>query len=296
MIIGMEKVTISRKSYLIFSTVILLGFSFICLYPVVYVVLASFSDANQLMAYHGFLWKPLGANLEAYKAIAQNPMIFSGYVNTLIVVGASLVVNIIMTGIAAYFLSRKGVMLKKAMMIYIMLTMYFSGGIIPLYLTVRKLGMYNSLLSLILPTAINTYNLIIMKTSFEAVPDSLIEAALLDGAGHVSTLFRVVLPLTSATVAVMVLYYGVGHWNSWFNAMIFLSDREKFPLQLVLREILIQNDTSAMSQGVGMSDALNISKTIKYAVIVAATVPILCVYPFLQKYFAKGALVGAVKG
>lgn len=292
----MEKVTISRKMYLIFSTVILLVFSFICLYPVVYVVLASFSDANQLMAYRGFLWKPLGANLEAYKAIAQNPMIFSGYVNTLIVVGVSLVVNIIMTGIAAYFLSRKGIMLKKAVMIYIMLTMYFSGGIIPLYLTVRKLGMYNSLLSLILPTAINTYNLIIMKTSFEAVPDSLIEAALLDGAGHVSTLFRVVLPLTSATVAVMVLYYGVGHWNSWFNAMIFLSDREKFPLQLVLREILIQNDTSAMSQGAGMSDALNISKTIKYAVIVAATVPILCVYPFLQKYFAKGALVGAVKG
>ena len=174
--------------------------------------------------------------------------------------------------------------------------MYFSGGLIPCYLNIRNLGLYDSLWSLILPVAINTYNLIIMKTSFDAVPDSLTEAATIDGAGHAVIMFRVILPLAKATVAVMVLYYGVAHWNSWFTAAMYIQDRYKYPLQLVLREILIQNDTSAMMQGGSVNDTSNIAETIKYAVIVVSTLPILCIYPLLQKYFAKGALVGAVKG
>lgn len=292
----MEHITIGRRIFMIINAVLLLGFGFICLYPMYYVVMASFSDANQLMAFRGFLWMPLNANIESYRAIVKNKMLFTGYANTLFVVGVSLLLNITMTSIGAYFLSRKNLMLKKAVMIYILITMYFSGGIIPLYLTVKNLGLYNSIWSLIIPAAVNTYNLVIMRTSFEAIPDSLVEAALIDGAGHVQILIKIILPLAKATVAVMVLYYGVAHWNSWFNAMLFLSDRTKFPLQLVLREILIQNDTSAMTQGGGLNDTINIAKTIKYAVIVVSTVPILCVYPFLQKYFAKGALVGAVKG
>lgn len=292
----MEHITIGRRIFMIINAVLLLGFGFICLYPMYYVVMASFSDANQLMAFRGFLWMPLNANIESYRAIVKNKMLFTGYANTLFVVGVSLLLNITMTSIGAYFLSRKNLMLKKAVMIYILITMYFSGGIIPLYLTVKNLGLYNSIWSLIIPAAVNTYNLVIMRTSFEAIPDSLVEAALIDGAGHVQILIKIILPLAKATVAVMVLYYGVAHWNSWFNAMLFLSDRAKFPLQLVLREILIQNDTSAMTQGGGLTDTINIAKTIKYAVIVVSTVPILCVYPFLQKYFAKGALVGAVKG
>ena len=259
-------------------------------------VAASFSNSDALSAHGGFLWAPIAPNLEAYRAIAKNRMIISGYGNTLFIVAVSLVVNISMTSIGAYFLSRKNLMLKKIVMIYIMITMYFGGGIIPFYLTVRNLGLYNSLWALILPTAMNTFNLILMRTAFEAIPDSLVEAALIDGAGHISILFKVILPLAKATVAVMVLYYGVAHWNSWFNAMMFLQDRSKFPLQLVLQEILIQNDVTTMTQGSSMKDAISIAKTIKYAVIVVATVPVLCVYPFLQKYFAKGAMIGAVKG
>lgn len=292
----MEHITIGRRIFMIINAALLLGFGFICLYPMYYVVMASFSDANQLMAFRGFLWMPINANIDSYRAIVKNKMLFTGYANTLFVVGVSLLLNITMTSIGAYFLSRKNLMLKKAVMIYILITMYFSGGIIPLYLTVKNLGLYNSIWSLIIPAAVNTYNLVIMRTSFEAIPDSLVEAALIDGAGHVQILIKIILPLAKATVAVMVLYYGVAHWNSWFSAMLFLNDRAKFPLQLVLREILIQNDTSAMTQGGGLTDTINIAKTIKYAVIVVSTVPILCVYPFLQKYFAKGALIGAVKG
>lgn len=292
----MEKSSFSRKIFTLINTLLLLGFSIICLYPVLYVIFGSLSDANMLMKYSGFLWKPIGINLDAYKALGQNKMILVGYGNTLFVVIVATTINIIMTTIGAYVLSRKNLMLKKVIMIYIMITMYFSGGIIPGYLNIRNLGLYDSLWALILPAAITTYNLIIMRTSFEAIPDSLIEAATIDGAGHGTIMFKVVLPLAKATVAVMILYYGVAHWNSWFTAAIYLQNRMKYPLQLVLREILIQNDTSMMMQGGSVNDNSNIAETIKYAVIVVATIPILCVYPFLQKYFAKGALVGAVKG
>ena len=182
-------------------------------------------------------------------------------------------------------------------MILIIITMYFNGGLIPNYLNIKQLGLYDSLFSLILPGAISTFNLIIMRTAFFAVPDSLEESARLDGANHFVILFRIILPLTMPTVAVLILYYAVGHWNSWFNAMIYLKTRDKFPLQLILREILIQNDTTAMTAGSGdTGDKLAIAETIRYATIVVATVPILCVYPFLQKYFVKGVMVGAVKG
>lgn len=292
----MEKSTIERKIFVVFNTALLLLFSMICLYPILYVTFGSLSDANMLMEYRGLLWKPLKPTLAAYRAVSKNKMVLYGYGNTLFVVGIATTINIIMTTIGAYILSRKNAMLKKPMMIYIMITMYFSGGLIPCYLNIRNLGLYDSLWSLILPVAINTYNLIIMKTSFDAVPDSLVEAATIDGAGHAVIMFRVILPLAKATVAVMVLYYGVAHWNSWFTAAMYIQDRYKYPLQLVLREILIQNDTSAMMQGGNVNDTSNIAETIKYAVIVVSTLPILCIYPLLQKYFAKGALVGAVKG
>lgn len=292
----MEKSTIERKIFVVFNTALLLLFSMICLYPILYVTFGSLSDANMLMEYRGLLWKPLKPTLAAYRAVSKNKMVLYGYGNTLFVVGIATTINIIMTTIGAYILSRKNAMLKKPMMIYIMITMYFSGGLIPCYLNIRNLGLYDSLWSLILPVAINTYNLIIMKTSFDAVPDSLTEAATIDGAGHAVIMFRVILPLAKATVAVMVLYYGVAHWNSWFTAAMYIQDRYKYPLQLVLREILIQNDTSAMMQGGSVNDTSNIAETIKYAVIVVSTLPILCIYPLLQKYFAKGALVGAVKG
>ena len=187
-------------------------------------------------------------------------------------------------------------MFKKPVMVMIVITMYFSGGIIPMYFTVQQLGLMDSLWSLILPSAVNTFNLIIMRTSFASIPAELEEAATVDGAGHFTMLFRIIMPVSMAVVAVVTLYYAVGHWNSWFNAMIYLTDRQKFPLQLILREILIQNDTSTMTVNVDIGEQSLVGDTIKYAIIIVATVPILCIYPFLQKYFVKGVMIGSLKG
>lgn len=267
----MKKTSLSRKVFLMFDATVLVLLAAICLYPMLYVLFASLSNSSLLMAHSGLLFMPIEATIDAYKAVMQNAMIAHGYMNTLFIVVVGVTLNIVMTSIGAYFLSRKNVMLKGLIMKLIVFTMFFSGGIIPFYLTVKGLGLYNSLWALIIPSAINTFNLIIMRTSFMYIPDSLEEAAIIDGAGHILILLKVVLPLSKAIIAVMILYYGVAHWNSWFHAMIFLSDREKFPLQLVLREILIQNDTNSMTQGVGTTDGLAVSETVKYAVIVVAT-------------------------
>lgn len=267
-------------------------------YPVWHVVMASLSDNTSLIGYTGLLFKPRGFSARAYTLMMQNPMIVRGYINTLKIVVVGVCFNMIFTTIGAYFLSRKGVYWQKPVMILIMLTMFFSGGLIPFYLVVSNiLKLNNSFWVLILPTVINTYNLIIMKTSFSSIPDSLEESAKLDGAGHIAVLIKIIVPLSMPVIAVMILYYAVGHWNSWFHANIFIKNRTRYPLQLVLREILIQNDTSTMTQGAGdASDQQSISESVKYAVVVTASLPILIVYPFLQKYFVKGVMIGAVKG
>lgn len=292
----MRKNSLSRNLFLAFDVLVMSAFAIVCLYPMVYVVLASFSDSGALMAHEGLLLKPLGFNVEAYKAVAKNPNIINGYMNTIFVLVVGVLVNLFMTALAAYFLSRKNVMFKKYIMIMMIFTMYFSGGMIPQYLNVRDLGLYDSLWSLIIPGAISTYNMIILRTNFESIPESLEEAAFLDGATHMQILWHVILPLSKAAMAVMVLYYGVAHWNSWFTASIYLQDTRKHPLQMVLRGILIANDTASMGESGNMIDAQSIGESIKYAIIVVATVPILVVYPLIQKYFAKGVMIGAVKG
>lgn len=187
--------------------------------------------------------------------------------------------------------------MNKFFMILIIVTMYFTGGMIPTYMNIMQLHMENTHWALIIPGAISTYNLIVMRTGFAAVPVSLEEAAKIDGASDFRVLWQIIIPLSKATFSVIFLYYAVANWNSWFNAMLYLTDREKFPLQLVLREILLQNDTSSMVSGsmAGGADASFISETVKYALIIVSVAPILCVYPFIQKYFAKGMMVGAVK-
>ncbi|MBP0990425.1 MAG: carbohydrate ABC transporter permease, partial [Oscillospiraceae bacterium] len=204
--------------------------------------------------------------------------------------------SVVLTSLGAYVLSRKNFFMRDFFMMAITFTMFFNGGLIPFYMVVKKVGLYNSLMSLIIPLAISTYNLIIMRTSFSAVPTELEEAARIDGASHWTILFKIYIPVSKAIIAVMILYYGVGLWNGWFYSMIFIADRNKFPLQLILREILIQNDTSSVTNGVGMEDGFSVAESVKYAVIVIATVPILCIYPFIQKYFVKGVMIGAVKG
>lgn len=275
----------------IFLTVIIA----VCLYPVWYVAMASFSDSNRLTQHVGLLFKPIGMSFEAYKKVFQNPMIGRGYLNTLFILVVGVFLDIIMTSLGAYFLSRKRVMFRRPVMLLIVFTMFFSGGMIPFYLNLKDLHLTNSLWGLIIPFMVSTYNLIILRTSFESIPESLIEAAQIDGAGHITILTQIVLPLSKAILAVMVLYYGVSIWNSWFWASAIIRTREMYPLQVILREILMQNDVSSMTTGSSAMDTEAIGMTIKYATIMVATVPILCVYPFLQKHFTKGTMVGAVK-
>jgi putative aldouronate transport system permease protein len=285
--------SLGENIFNMFNILFMAVLMFVTLYPLWHVAMASISDGTEVMKYRGPIFLPLGFSTGAYHVVFQNPMISRGYLNTLFVVFVGVTLNIIMTSLGAYFLSRKGVMLKKPIMMAIVFTMFFSGGLIPFYLTVKDLHLDNSLWSLIIPGIISTFNLIIMRTAFMAIPDSLEESAKIDGASHFTILSRIIIPLAAPTIAVMVLYYGVGHWNSWFNAMVFLRKRELFPLQLILREILIQNSSGDVtSQAIDQEKA---SETVKYAVIIVATLPILFVYPFLQKYFVKGVMIGAVK-
>lgn len=287
---------IGYKTFRVINVIFLLLLNVTMLYPMLYVVFASLSDSGELMGHMGLLIKPLHTNLDAYRAVFTNPMIGKGYLNTLIVVVASVALSMAMTILCAFVLSRKEVAARNVFMGFVLFTMFFNGGLIPFYLTVKNVGLENSLWSLIIPYLINVYNMVIMRTSFTQVPEPLIESAKLDGANPMQILVKIVLPLSIPVLMVIILYYAVAQWNSWFSAMIFLHERSKFPLQLILREILIQNDTTTMMQGVGMEDAASVGETIQYAVIVVATLPILVMYPFIQRFFTEGVMIGAVKG
>lgn len=287
----MKKIT-GKTVFDLCNTIIMLFVIFATAYPFYYVVAASFSNPAALSTHTGFLLLPLEPfTTKAYELVLSLPAIVSGYKNTIIVLVVGVVTNMIFTILGAYFLSIKGPMYKNCVSFMIIFTMYFWGGMIPSYLNVKDLGLLNSLWALIVPGAVNTTNLIIMKSAFQAVPESLVEAAQLDGASYLQILLKVMLPLTKATLAVLVLYYGVDHWNSWFNASIYLLDSKKYPLQLILRNML----DSANSID-GMDDMAQYVELVKYALIVVSTVPILALYPFLQKYFTKGVMIGAVKG
>jgi putative aldouronate transport system permease protein len=275
---------------------LLLALVIVTLYPLLYVAFASLSDAGRLIAHRGFLLAPLGFSLEAYVSVFKNPGILTGYRNTLFILVFGVGVNLIVTALGAYVLSRKNVLWNHFFMIVIVLTMFFSGGLIPLYLIVKGVGLIDSLWSTVIPFAVNTFNLIIMRTAFQSVPESLEESAKIDGASHFTILMRIIVPLSMPVIAVMILYYAVEKWNGWFYASIFIKDHKLYPLQLVLREILISNSTDGMATDASAADRFQIGETIKYATIMVATVPILCVYPFVQKYFVKGVMVGALKG
>lgn len=289
------------SAYQVFSVFNILFMLFIIVitaYPIIYIVLASFSDPVSLSKHTGLLLKPLEPyTLSAYEMVFSNPLIVSGFRNTLFVLIVGVTINLVFTMLGAFFLTIKGPALKNGIAFMIIFTMYFSGGLIPSYLNIKSLGLLNSLWALILPGAISTSNLVIMKSAFQAIPESLIESARLDGARYWQILCKIMVPLSKATIAVMVLYYGVGHWNSWFSASIYLQESTKYPLQLVMRNILNSaNATSSMTGGVGADEMAYYVELIKYALIVVTTTPILVLYPFLQKYFTKGVMVGAIKG
>jgi putative aldouronate transport system permease protein len=279
------------------ANVLLLTFAVVVtLYPILYVAFASISDPIEMMKYRGILLAPRGFDLQSYERVITNPMVGYGYRNTLFVVIVGTTLNLLMTTLAAYALSRKRLYFKNFVMFLITFTMFFSGGLIPTYLLVRMtLGLKDNLLSLILPTAMNAYNMIIMRTSLAAIPDSMEESAKIDGANDFTVLFRIIVPLSLPVIAVMILFYSVAHWNAWFSAMLYIDKRELFPLQLALREILIANATNEMMTNVSMEEKAFVGETIKYATIMVATLPILCVYPFLQRYFVQGVMIGAIK-
>ncbi len=288
---------ISRKIFVVLNTIILVFIGIVCFYPMWYVICASFSEPMRLMAYNGLLGVPLSPTLVAYKTILKTNLIWTGYLNTIIIIVFGVTLNMVMTILAAYFFSRKGLMHSKKLFLFVLFTMFFSGGIVPTYIMMKWMRLLDNLLVLILPVAISTNNMIILRTAFYNVPDSLEEAARIDGAGNLVILTQVIMPLIIPTMAVIGLYYGVSHWNSWFSASIYITNKKLFPLQLVLRELLISHDSALMSEAMEaeMAKKAMLSETVKYCAITVATVPILCIYPFLQKYFVKGVMVGAVK-
>jgi len=270
---------------------ILIGLTLVCLYPIWYVIVASFSSSTAIAKQGSMMLWPSEIDLGAYKMVFKDDGLIRGFKNSVLVLLGALPINMIMTVMCGYFMSCTGVFWKKLIVGLIMFTMFFGGGMIPSFLNIKDLKLYNTLWALILPGAVNVTNAIICKTSIEAIPDSLKESAYLDGATDVQIITRIIVPLIKATLAVLALYYGVGHWNSWFSAAIYLKSDELMPVQNVLRNILLANSEKELD------GAFNeYADIIKYAAIVVSTLPIMCVYPFLQKYFTKGALIGAVKG
>jgi putative aldouronate transport system permease protein len=280
---------------------VLLVIVLLCIFPLLHVFFASFSSPIEITRNKGLiLWFKGSPTIQGYKLVFSTPTIIIGYTNTLFYVIVGTCINVFMTTIGAYVLSRKDFIWGKYIMIMVVVTMFFNGGLIPTYLLVKNLNMVNTRWAIIIPRAILVWNLIIMRTSFLNIPDSMVEVAYMEGANDFFILSKVIIPLSKTIMAVMFLFYAVDHWNSWFPAMIYLRKRNMYPLQIFLREILIDNSTSEMTNqqttGVELSDLDFYRPLVKYTTIVIATVPILMLYPFLQKHFVKGVMIGSLKG
>ena len=293
------KQSLPSRLFDIINVVFMVIIAFICLAPVLHVLFASLSDPSRLASHTGIVLWPLGFTLVGYQIVFGNSTILVGYLNTIFYVVAGVFLSTFLTVLGGYALSRRNILWGNAIMFFITVTMFFNGGLIPFYLVVTKIGLYNTRLAIILPMAISAFNLIIMRTSLRQIPESLEESALIDGAGHFTIMIRIILPLAKATIAVIILFYAVAMWNSWFQASIFLRDRDKFPLQLILKEILVQNDSSRVINSSTDATGMNTDiykPLVKYCTIMAATVPVLCFYPFVQKYFVTGVMIGSIKG
>ncbi|PYI55715.1 carbohydrate ABC transporter permease [Paenibacillus flagellatus] len=273
-------------------------FAITILYPLVYVASASISDADAVISGEVWLW-PVDPTLDGYAAVFKHKLIWSGFANSVFYTAAGTLINVAMTILAAYPLSRKDFYGKNAFMFLFVFTMMFSGGLIPTYLLVKELGMLNTAWSMLLPGALGVWNMIITRTYFQTtIPDELLEASQLDGCNDFRFVWSVVLPLSGPIIAVITLFYAVGHWNSYFSALIYLKNQSLYPLQLVLRDILVQNevDLTMLTDVAEQAKREGLRELLKYSLIVVATVPLLIVYPFVQKYFVKGIMIGSLKG
>lgn len=267
-------------------------------YPLYFIVIASISNPN--MIYEGKVWLlPKDITFEGYQRIFSDSKIWLGYKNSIIYTFVGTLVNVSCTLMAAYALSRRDLYGRNLIMFLFLFTMFFSGGLIPTYLVVKNLGLLNTMWALILPKAVAVWNVIVARTFFQtSIPNELLEAAKIDGCSDAKFFWKIVLPLSKPIVAVMVLFYAVGHWNSYFDALIYLNNEDLYPLQLILRNILIQNEASTqmMSDIDSLAAKQRVSELIKYGVIIVASIPLLVLYPFVQKYFVKGVMVGGIKG
>jgi putative aldouronate transport system permease protein len=288
------KAGIGSMVFEVCNTIFLLGLAFITLYPMYHVLIVSISEATYIV--RGMVnFFPRGINFEAYRMVFRNDDIWRAYVNTLIYTSSGTAVQVLFTALCAYPLSRADFYGRKYFTIFIIVTMFISGGLIPNFLLIMRLGMINTIWAIILPPAISTYNMIIMRTFFKGIPVSLQESAYLDGANDIQILRKIILPLSKPILATMTLFYSVGHWNSFFPALLYLNSKSKYPVQLLLRDIVVVGEFQ--DQGIDVAQSMTIISTnYKYAVIIISVIPILCAYPFLQKHFAKGVMIGAVKG
>lgn len=293
-----HKYNMNDKIFYIAVIVFLTTFFILVLYPCIFVVSASFSSGSKVQS-GKVLLLPVDLSLEGYKAVFRNSDIWIGFRNSLFYTVAGTLINVVMTMTAAYCLSRKDVPGSNFIMLLFTFTMFFSGGMIPTYILIRSLNMLNTVWSLLLPGAIGVYYLIMARTFIRnSIPDELLEASMIDGCSDIMYYLKVVLPLSKAIMAVLVLYYGVGHWNSYFNAMIYLRDKAIYPLTIFLREILMADriDPSMFSDPELQMQIAQMAGVLKYSLIVVSVVPVLLIYPFIQKYFVQGVMIGSVKG
>lgn len=265
-------------------------------YPFWHVIMMSLSSVEATAKGGVFLW-PKGFNLETYAKVFNDPSIWSGYFTTILVTLSGTLFGTLFTATTAYPLSKKYLPFSKTMLLLVLFTMLFSGGMIPGYLLMKNLGLIDNRLSLILPGLVSAYNVIIMKSFFQSLPESLEESAKIDGATEVTVFWKIILPLSKATIATIALFTAVGYWNDYFSTVLYINSKERWALQAVLRYMLTNTNQAMQSAGVSVAAATNVTAaTIKSASVVVATVPILCVYPFVQKYFVKGVMIGGVKG
>lgn len=295
-----KKQGIQDKIFDIINFIIMVIIVIIVLYPLYFIVIASFSNPNEVASGNVFLW-PKGFSLKGYEEIFKYKDVWIGYRNSIIYTIVGTGVNLIATIPAAFAFSRKELVGSKWLMLLFTFTMFFSGGLIPTFLLVQSLHLDNTMWALVLPGAVSVYNLVVARTFFaQNIPNELFEAATVDGADYFKYFFRIILPISKPIIAVMFLIYAVGHWNAYFSALIYITDRAKYPLQVVLREILIQQQSISGSTSALNAQTLEVQRQmaelIKYGLIVVSSLPVLCIYPFVQKHFVKGMMIGSVKG
>jgi len=288
--------TVGDKVFYTINAIVLGILALIVLYPLYFIVIAAISDPDAVLGGKVFLY-PVNLNFEGFAKIMERKDVWLGYRNTIIYTALTVILSLIVTVPAGWALSRNTLPGKRVLMIYFIIPMFFGGGLIPFYNVMSSLGLVNTIWAIVLPSILSVWNLFMTKTFFESsIPTSLIEAAKIDGAGSFRIFGEIVLPLSKAIIAVMALYYAVGQWNSYFNAMIFLQNENLYPLQLVLKEILIASESTVGGSGETILQQYRLANQLKYVSVIVSSVPVLLLYPFVQKYFAQGVMIGSLKG